>query len=71
MPTPTLGRKAVLARFFRMLSNFVTSPVGGRSRLMFVTLMILLMSTNGLNVLNSYVSRDFMTAIEQKDRAAC
>jgi len=31
---------------------------------------VLLLGINGLNVLNSYVGRDFMTAIEQRDRAA-
>jgi len=33
-----------------------------------VGLLLLLIAINGLNVLNSYVGRDFMTAIERRDR---
>ncbi len=69
MSAPALGRRTILARSARMLLSFVASPVGGKARLMFAVLVILLMSTNGFNVLISYVSRDFMTAIEQKDKA--
>jgi putative ATP-binding cassette transporter len=35
-----------------------------------VGLLVLLLAINGFNVVNSYVGRDFMTAIERRDRAA-
>lgn len=46
---------------------FMATRAGGRARLLFAGLLVFLLIINGLNVLNSYVSRDFMTAIEQKD----
>jgi putative ATP-binding cassette transporter len=45
---------------------FVTSEVGVRAALLFATLFALLLAINGLNVLNSFVGRDFMTAIEAR-----
>jgi len=32
-----------------------------------ITLVVLMLGINGLNVINSYVGRDFMSAIEHKD----
>ncbi|CBL43853.1 hypothetical protein HDN1F_02700 [gamma proteobacterium HdN1] len=67
MPSaPLLGKRAILVRAVQMLLSFVSSPAGVRARLMFTVLVLLLVSTNGFNVLISYASRDFMTAIEQK-----
>jgi putative ATP-binding cassette transporter len=51
-----------------MLWRFLRSPSpGSTGKLLFVCLILLLMSNNGLNVLISYVGRAFMNAIEQKD----
>lgn len=61
-----LSRKAVLALTFRMLMEFIRSSVGNRAKLIFTLLLTLLIAINGFNVLISYVSRDFMTAIEQQ-----
>ena len=44
------------------------SEVGGTARLMFLGLIIFLVATNGITVVNSYVGRDFMTAIANRDR---
>ena len=46
--------------------NVLRSEVGARMKLLFGALLALLLAINGLNVVNSYVGRDFMTAIEQR-----
>jgi putative ATP-binding cassette transporter len=53
-----------------MVRRFLESEVGFRARLGLAGLIVLLLAINGLNVLNSYVGRDFMTAIEQRDWAS-
>ena len=57
-------------RFVRSIRSFATCEVRGRAGAFFTALVVLLLGINGLNVLNSYVGRDFMTAIEQRDRSA-
>jgi putative ATP-binding cassette transporter len=53
--------------FRRNLKLFMTSEqVGTKAKWMFATLMLFLFGINALNVLNSYVGRDFMTAIENR-----
>lgn len=64
-----LSRKAVLALTFRMLLAFIRSSVGHRAKMIFSFLLLLLIAINGFNVMISYVSRDFMTAIEQQQMA--
>lgn len=54
------------ARWVRAIRDFTGSEVGGRARLLFGALLGLLLAINGLNVVNSYVGRDFMTAIERQ-----
>jgi putative ATP-binding cassette transporter len=54
-------------RFVRTVKTFTASEVGGKARLMFAGLIVLLLGINGFNVVNSYVGRDFMTAIETRD----
>lgn len=49
-----------------MLRSFSRSEVGGRARGLLALLIGLLLAINTLNVLNSYVGRDFMTALEQR-----
>jgi len=56
------------SRFARTTRIFLTSEVGRKATVLFAALLTLLLGINGLNVLNSYVGRDFMTAIEQRDR---
>jgi vitamin B12/bleomycin/antimicrobial peptide transport system ATP-binding/permease protein len=54
--------------FLLNLKLFATSvQVGGKAKWMFAGLILFLLGINGLNVLNSYVSRDFMTAIENRN----
>ena len=52
------------------MRDLTRSEVGGRVKLLFGTLLALLLAINGLNVVNSYVGRDFMTAIEQRSMSS-
>jgi vitamin B12/bleomycin/antimicrobial peptide transport system ATP-binding/permease protein len=54
--------------FVRSVRNFANSEGGGRARWMFVGLIVFLFAINGMTVVNSYVGRDFMTAIAGRDR---
>jgi putative ATP-binding cassette transporter len=56
-------------RFVRSIRAFLSSEVGGRARLMLGGLVLFLLVINGLNVVNSYVGRDFITAITQRDES--
>src|SRR5262249_55631763 len=58
------------ARFVRAVKNFAASEVGGRAKFLFASLIGFLLAISGLNVVNSYVGRDFMTAIEQRSMSA-
>jgi putative ATP-binding cassette transporter len=49
---------------------FAASEVGGRAKTLTAVLLLLLVTINGLNVINSYVGRDFMTAIESRSMPA-
>lgn len=53
-------------RFVRAVQNFARSEVGQAAKLKVTTLVALLVMINALNVVNSYVGRDFMTAISQR-----
>ena len=57
------------SQFRRAVSDFANCEVGWRARGLFALLITLLFAFNGLNVLNSYVGRDFMTAISNRDSA--
>ena len=61
------------ARWRRAMRDLTRSEVGGRAAAhagLFAALLALLLAINGLNVVNSYVGRDFMTAIEQRSMPA-
>jgi putative ATP-binding cassette transporter len=55
-------------RFIRVVRDFLTSEVRWQARGLFALLLAFALAVNGLNVVNSYVGRDFMTAIAHKDR---
>jgi vitamin B12/bleomycin/antimicrobial peptide transport system ATP-binding/permease protein len=63
----SIGRQTAM-RLWRVIRDFV-SEVRGPAIAMGIGLLVLLLAINGLNVVNSYVGRDFMTAIERRDRA--
>lgn len=56
-------------RFVRAVKDFFTSEVRWRARGLFGLLVVFALAVNGLNVVNSYVGRDFMTAIEHHDQS--
>jgi vitamin B12/bleomycin/antimicrobial peptide transport system ATP-binding/permease protein len=62
IPLKTTGR-----RFAHAVGIFGRSEAGGRAKLIFAALVLLLCASNGLNVVNSYVGRNFMTAIADHD----
>jgi putative ATP-binding cassette transporter len=47
----------------------LASEIGGKVRLMFAAIVAGLLGINGLNVVNSYVGRNLMTAIEERQGA--
>ncbi len=59
-----------LHRLAHAVSMFVKSSVGAKAKLMIAALFILLLAINGMNVINSYVGRHFMTSIERRDMSA-
>lgn len=61
--------RKTLARLGRAVAMFLKSPVGGRAKLFIAFLLLLMLAINGMNILNSYVGRYFMSAIEQRDSA--
>jgi vitamin B12/bleomycin/antimicrobial peptide transport system ATP-binding/permease protein len=62
--------RQTLTLFIRMVRNLYASEVGTTAIAMVAALVGLLLAINGLNVVNSYVARDFMTAISLRDRTA-
>lgn len=57
------------SHFVAAIRNLLASEVRGKAIFLCVSLLLIFLAINGLNVINSYVGRDFMTAIESKDRA--
>src|SRR5215469_6894748 len=55
-------------RFARAVRDFMTSEVRWRACGLFALLIAFALTLNGLNVVNSYVGRDFITAISHRDR---
>jgi putative ATP-binding cassette transporter len=54
----------------RTIAAFVSSDVGGHAVRLAVSLVVLMLGISAMNVVNSYVGRDFMTSIEQRDKAS-
>ena len=69
-PTKTVGSvREALHRLGRSVRAFASCELRSEAIARASLLLVLLVTINGLNVVNSYVGRDFMTAIEQRDRA--
>ncbi|MEY3897585.1 MAG: hypothetical protein RLZZ214_3106 [Verrucomicrobiota bacterium] len=62
----TFSREA-FRRILLTLGVFLKSPVGGKAKWLLAGLFVLMFSINGMNVLNSFVGRNFMSAIESRD----
>lgn len=54
-------------RFVAVIHYFLASEFGGKAKLFIGLLVLFLLGINVLNVVNSYVARDFMTAIEGRN----
>jgi putative ATP-binding cassette transporter len=61
--TPKSG---VATRLVAAIRTFARSEVGWRAKLMFAAILMLLVGANGLNVANSFVNRNLMSAIEER-----
>ncbi|NEJ24889.1 ABC transporter ATP-binding protein/permease [Rhizobium leguminosarum] len=66
MDTQQVPFKVTAVRFVRAVKVFMTSEVGGKAALMFAGLVALFLTLSSLNVANSYVGRNFMTAIANR-----
>jgi len=66
---PVAFDRVTARRFVRTVKYFLTSEVRWRARGLFAVLIAFALIVNGLNVVNSYVGRDFMTAIAHRDLA--
>jgi putative ATP-binding cassette transporter len=64
--TAPLNRQTA-RRFVRAARDLLTSEVRRKAIGLLVLLLVFALSVNGLNVVNSYVGRDFMTAISGRD----
>jgi putative ATP-binding cassette transporter len=64
--TAPLNRQTA-RRFGRAVRDLLTSEVRRRAIGLLILLLVFALSVNGLNVVNSYVGRDFMTAIADRN----
>jgi vitamin B12/bleomycin/antimicrobial peptide transport system ATP-binding/permease protein len=67
MDAQAIPLKATGMRFVRTVRNLAQSEVGWKAKLIFAALVLLLLAANALNVANSFVGRNFMTAIADRD----
>jgi len=66
MPTEGTSITAVAPRLVTAIRSFARSEVGSRATLMFAGILALLIAANGLNVANSFVNRNLMSAIAER-----
>jgi vitamin B12/bleomycin/antimicrobial peptide transport system ATP-binding/permease protein len=59
----------VFRRLARSLGFFLSSPSGGKAKWLLAALFLLMLCINAANVVNSFVGRHFMSAIESRDTA--
>jgi vitamin B12/bleomycin/antimicrobial peptide transport system ATP-binding/permease protein len=67
MDAQPIHLKTTATRFIRAVRTFAQSEVGWKAKLIFAALILLLCAANALNVINSFVGRNFMTAIADRD----
>ena len=67
MDAQAIPLKTTGIRFVRAVRTFARSEAGWKAKLIFAALVLLLCAANALNVVNSYVGRNFMTAIADRD----
>ena len=57
---------ATASRLVASIRTFARSEVGWRAKLIFATILVLLIGASGLNVANSFVNRNLMSAIAER-----
>lgn len=67
--TKSAFSREVFRRLARSLGHFLSSPAGGNAKWLLAALLVLMLCINGANVVNSFVGRHFMSAIESRDNA--
>jgi putative ATP-binding cassette transporter len=67
---PTTFDLQTLRRFIRAVKALLTSEVRLNAIALLIFLLAFALSINGLNVVSSYVGRDFMTSIAHREMAA-
>lgn len=67
--SPAPLNRLTARRFVRAVHDLLTGEVHRKAIALFVLLLIFALGVNALNVVNSYVGRDFMTAISRRDMA--
>src|SRR6201995_4876967 len=67
MDPQSIPLKTTGIRFIRAVRTFAQSEAGWKAKVIFAALVLLLCAANALNVVNSYVGRNFMTAIADRD----
>src|SRR5271155_3810799 len=70
MDAQAIPLKTTGMRFVRAVRTFGQSEAGWKAKVIFAALVLLLCASNALNVINSYVGRNFMTAIADRDMSA-
>src|ERR1700722_1123339 len=61
--------KVTATRLARAVAVFANSEAGRKAKWLFAALLVLLLAANGLTVVNSFVGRNFMTAIADRREA--
>ena len=64
---PAPLNRETLRRFIQAVKALLTSEVRRSAIILLVLLLVFALSVNGLNVVNSYVGRDFMSAIAERN----
>lgn len=66
-PPDAKSLSAVFGRVRQAVGRFTASEEGGRAKRLFALLIVAMLGLNGLNVVNSYVGRDFITSVENRN----
>ena len=61
--------RVMATRLTRTVAVFANSEAGWKAKWLFAALLLLLLAANGLTVINSFVGRNFMTAIADRREA--
>ena len=61
--------RETMRRLGHVVRRFLGSKAGAKARLLLIALLASMLAINGMNVLNSFVGRDFFSSIETRDHA--